>query len=403
MSATLTRNDIESQKVQCAICGEKHLFLPTHLEEAHNLTTQEYLTQFPGSPTVSELLLEIEKNSQPNGNRKAAKALQDLILDMSGIKLAVWSSIPESVCLPMPDHYRFPKYGKLAEAIVRAVKALAMRRHTWISCEPGAGKDAFVHFFSAALRRPALCITIDPNCDLETYMYVRSFGPDGKGGTKTFWELGKLYKAITEGYKCPMTGKVYPYIVLLSDFDRASKVQAEKLRLIMDSIKGRVMTPDGRAMPIVPGTMVVATANSQGGGDTTGRCISARPIDSSMMNRFKRKVMFHLMDWRDEKEIVKAKFPSLIEACPKAIDIIGDVTKSMRKAIANEDIFCEFSHRDVCNWAESAVDQLELEPHKGTKGLMSETAFDWIDGLPDEETRIEAKRIVDHSVNDDLL
>ena len=401
--STLTTQELNASKVQCAICGERHLYLPTHLEEAHGITTAEYLAQYPGSPTVSDILLDVEKNSQPSGNRKAATALADLKLNLKGMELDVWHNIPQNQCLDMPDHYRLPRFGKLAEAVQRAVRNLACRRHTWISCMPGAGKDAFVHYFSAALRRPAKCWTIDPGTDLETFMYSKSLRPDGQGNTETYWELGELYLALTEGYLCPVTGKRYPYIILLSDFDRASKVQAEKLRLILDSIKGRVMTPDGRAYPIVPGTVVVATANSQGGGDTTGRCISSRPVDSSLMNRFKRKVLFHLMEWKDEKEIVRSKFPLMIEKCPKSLDIIGDVTKSMRKAIENEDMHCEFSHRDVCNWAEAAEDRLTLQPELGNSKLMSESAFEWIDGLPDEETRIEAKRIVDHSVNDDLL
>ena len=40
-------------------------------------------------------------------------------------------------------------------------------------------------------------------------------------------------------------------IVLLSDFDRATKAQVETLRLILDSISGRVMSPDGRAVPVI--------------------------------------------------------------------------------------------------------------------------------------------------------
>tara|TARA_B100000212_G_scaffold237028_1_gene180372 strand:- start:394 stop:1179 length:786 start_codon:yes stop_codon:yes gene_type:complete len=236
-------------------------------------------------------------------------------------------------------------------------------------------------------------LTIDPSLDIDSWMFEKDFGPGKDGQAETFYTYGKLFKALTEGYT-DANGDVHPYIVLLSDFDRATKAQVEKLRLILDSIQGRVMGPNGDAVPVIPGTTIVATANSQGGGDETGRCISARPVDSSIMNRFERKVIFSPMSWKDEGEIIKSKFPTLFEHDASALDAIGLSTKALRKAIEDGELYAEFSHRDVCNWCSAAVDRLQLRPNK-TANLLQVAAQGWIQGLPDRETRLEAGRIID--------
>lgn len=389
----LTPETVEAAKVECAICGHKALHLGTHLEEAHGLTEEQYGKQYPNAPIVSDLVLKVEAQLSPNINRRKAKDADSLQVALAGLKLPVWSDVEADACLPLPHNYRLPRFGKLAQSVALLVEYMAMHRSCWISGPPGTGKDAVVHAVSALLRRPALMLNIDPSLDIDSWMYEKDFGPDeATGKPTTFYTYGKLWKALTEGYTTS-TGEVKPYIVLLSDFDRATKAQVEKLRLILDTIQGRVMGPDGRAVPVIPGTTVIATANSQGGGDETGRCISARPVDSSIMNRFERKVIFSPMSWKDEGEIIKSKFPALFDHDPSALDAIGHSTKALRKSIEDGAIYMEFSHRDVCNWCSAAVDRLTLRPNK-TSNLLAVAAEAWIMGLADSETRTEAKRIV---------
>jgi len=390
----LTQKQIDAANITCAICGHKDLSLADHLTEAHNMSVAEYQVAHKGKPVISNLLLEIESATQPKVTRRAGKDLDELSVAFAGLDLDVWHDVPASACLPMPANYRLPKYGTLGKDISRAALYTASRFHEWISGTPGTGKDAFIHAFSAMLRRPALMITIAPGMDLESYLYTRSFAPDEDGNVQTFWEYGQLWKALTEGY-VTADGTVRPYIVLLSDADRATKAQIETLRLMLDSIEGRVMSPDGEAVTVVPGTQFVATANSQGGGDTTGRCISARAIDSSIMNRFNTKVIFHGMSWKDEVEVMRSKFPVLFGKHPDALDTIGACTKALRSCIDKGELYMEFSHRDVCNWASVCEAQLKWRPNAKTDRLLQDSARSWIDGLPDEETRMEATRVID--------
>ena len=376
------------------IDGHFDLSLIDHLIEVHGMTVEEYQTKYPGQPVVSNLLLEIEQATQPKVTRRAGKELTDLSVAFAGMDLDVWSDVPAEVCLPEPQNYRLPKYGQLGKDVAQACLYAAERFPMWISGAPGTGKDAFVHAFSAMLRRPALMITIAPGMDLESYLYTRSFAPDEDGNVQTFWEYGELWKALTQGYTTE-DGNVRPYIVLLSDFDRATKAQVEVLRLILDTIEGRVMSPEGKAVPVVPGTQIIATANSQGQGDTSGRCISARAVDSSIMDRFDTAVLFHSMSWKDESEVMRNKFGKLFTKAPDALDTIGACTKALRSCIDKGDLYMEFSHRTVCAWARVAEAQLKWKPNAKIDTLLKDAARAWIDKLGDEETRMEAKRVID--------
>ena len=390
----LTAEQVEAAMITCVIDGYKDLSLIDHLSEVHGMTVEEYQAAHPGQPVVSNLLLEIEQATKPKVTRRAGKELQDLSVAFAGLELDVWHDVPAEVCLPHPPNYRLPKFGQLGKDVAQASLYAAMRAPIWISGQPGTGKDAFVHALSATLRRPALMITIAPGMDLESYLYSRSFAPDADGNVQTFWEYGELWKALTEGYVTE-SGEVRPYIILLSDFDRATKAQVETLRLILDSISGRVMSPDGKAVPVVKGTQIIATANSQGQGDTTGRCISARAVDSSIMDRFETAVLFHPMSWKDESEILRGKFPTLFGTMPEALDTMGACTKALRSCIAQNSLYMEFSHRTVCGWAKVAEATLKWRPKTKPEKVLVDAARAWIDKLGDEETRMEARRVID--------
>ncbi len=390
----LTPKQIKAASIKCAVCGHEDLSLIDHVSETHGLTVEQYQADHAGQPLVSNLLLEIEAATQPKVTRRAGKALEDLTVNWCGMDLDVWHDVPASVCLPTPTHYRLPKYGQLGQDIQAASLYMAERLPIWISGPPGTGKDAKVHAYSAMLRRPAIMLTIAPGMDLESYLYTRSFAPDEDGNVQTFWEYGALWNALTEGYVTE-SGTVRPYIVLLSDFDRATKAQVEVLRLILDTIEGRVMSPDGVATPVIPGTQIIATANSQGQGDTSGRCISARAVDSSIMDRFDTAVLFHSMSWRDESEVLRNKFPKLFTKVPEALDTIGACTKALRACIDKGDLYMEFSHRTICAWARVAEAKLKWKPNTKPEDLLKDAARAWIDKLGDEETRMEAKRVID--------
>lgn len=230
---------------------------------------------------------------------------------------------------------------------------------------------------------PTVIRQTKPGTDIESWFFSRGFNEAG-----TFWEEGTVLKALRDGYICE-DGTVVPYLLLISDFDRADREQAEHLRLVTDSIQGRVDGPAGITYRVLPGTRIVATGNTAGAGDDRGRMISANPIDASLLDRFERKFQFHWMDWADEETIVKAKFPVLTQRCPEIFGKVGNITNVLRKAILDGELYAEFSHRGVCAILGHSQDILMSRAYssRNMKNLLKLGVRAWIDGLPDQENR----------------
>lgn len=374
---------------KCRICGFEAHWLGDHLAEVHGISVDEYLEKFPGSPTASQRLVDAFNDEGKNVRRSLPPADTDLRVDIAGFPVPVNPDVAEDACLPLPPAYRFPKNGDLSVDITEAAISILRGRHVYIHGLPGTGKDALIHAVSYMLRRPCLIKQVTPTTDVEAWLYVRSF--DEKG---TRYETHELFHAITEGYKCPRTGRTLPYVILITDVDRGTKSQLEFLRLLLDSISGRVQGPGGKVYPVFPGTQFVFTANTSGGGDTRGRMVSANVIDGSILDRFERKFQFHWMEWDDEEPIVKSKFPLLYERCPGAFTQVGKATASLRDAIHKEKLYAEFSHRAVCSWLGHMEDIVAMTG-KVPKDLVKRGARAFLDGMPDEHTRLEAERLID--------
>jgi len=351
------------------------------------MTLDDYMVQNAFSPTCSAALAAEWDRSKKNVVRKAPDG-NSLKITFAGVEFPVFTDVPEDACLPLPACYRVPVNGSLAADVEAVAISVRKARSVWVWGAPGTGKDAFFSALCAMTRRPSLLFQVIQGADLQAWRFVRSFDTNG-----TTWEEGLLLKALRDGYTTK-TGKKLPYLIVLSDFDRANRQQAEELRQILDSIQGRISGPDGTNYPVLPGTIIVATANSSGAGDNTGRCVSANPIDVSILDRFERKYRFHQMDWKDEEPVVRNKFPVLIQKVPGILDSIGKAIGALRDAVDKEELYAEISHRTVCAWVGAAQDIVELTG-KVPPNLLKRAARVFLDGLPDDDTRENAKRVMD--------
>jgi MoxR-like ATPase len=379
-----------SQDIECKECGyTKKDFLGDHLLEVHQMTAREYLDKYPGAPTASKRLIDRFNSENKNPRRALPPKPEDLTISFAGIKFPINTEVPKEACLPMPAHYRVPRFGGLGEDIQHAAVALRFQRSIYVWGLPGSGKDALFHAWSAMTRTPAIIRQVKPGVDIESWFFSRGF--DEKG---TRWEEGKALQALRDGY-ITADGTRIPYMMLVTDFDRADRAQAEHLRLITDSIQGRIDGPAGMIYKVLPGTIITATANTAGAGDNRGRMISANPLDASLMDRFERKFNFRWMDWRDEVEIIRVKFPVLTQRVPSIFVKMGLVTKALREAVLNGDLYGEFSHRALCSILGHAGDMLACTKRQIPKNLLRLASRAWLDGLPDEENRDIARKIMD--------
>lgn len=381
-------DDLATNLPRCRLCGHQDYFLAEHLAEAHTLTVDDYLAAYPGAPTMSAELLKMEGERKPVARRAHPPEDTNLRVQIRTFKVQVNSDVPEEACLPLPPKYRFPTKGDLALDIQEALISILMGRHTYIYGMPGSGKDALVHAVSYLTRRPCIMRQVDPNTDVESWLYTRDFDAQG-----TRWTEGELFCALRDGF-LTASGRRIPYTILITDFDRATKSQAEFLRMILDSISGRVRGPGGHLHNVFPGTQIIVSANTAGGGDARGRMVSANVIDASILDRFERKFQFHWMQWEDEGPICEEKFPLLKERCPDIFKQVGNATGSLREAIHKNALYAEFSHRAVCAWLGHAED-IVVMTGEVPKDLPRRAARAVLDGMPDDETRLAADRLID--------
>ena len=384
----------------CSICqASVKDWLGTHLMQTHGVTVAQYEGLYPGHETVSP---RVEAKVAPPANirREAPATASKLTVAFSGrgMTFPVNVGVPEDICLPEPEHYQIPSHGDLGRDVAFALVGLQRGRSMFIHGPPGTGKDALFHYWSAKTRTPGIIKQVIPGTDIESWYFSRSFNESG-----TSWEEGDVLRAIRDGYLTE-DGTRVPYILLLSDLDRSQKDQAEYMRLIIDSIAGRVQGPAGKTYNVLPGTRIVATANTAGGGDSTGRMVSSNPIDGSILNRFNYKLQFHQMDWKDEELIAKAKFPTLVAQVPALFEALGRATTVMRSAIAMQTVYGEFSHRDVCHILMAADDLLSnTTSDKAKASLLKQAIRVWLDGLPDEDTRKAAVNILDPHIKGGMV
>ncbi len=271
-----------------------------------------------------------------------------------GLPLSVKEGVPAEACLPEPEKgYHPPSCGAAADVTRFLTVGLEAGMNTFLYGPPGSGKDAFVHAYSARTRTPALKCQIVSGTDTHAWLWSRSL----KGGD-THWEEGELLKLVRDGY-LSSTGERIPGLVLLSDFDRADDDQIETFRLMLDTIgSGRIPLPQGGSVPVFPGTMFVATANTVGSGDTTGRYVSANVIDASILNRFPVVREMPYMAWEDEQIPLINQFPKIAEVAGFLPGIktsegwtgLGAVVKILRSMIAEGKAYGEFTFRDLSNW-----------------------------------------------------
>lgn len=388
-----------SNALTCRVCGHiENDWLGNHLVEVHQMSLDQYEAQFPGEDVASKRLMARRDQALGNVRREHPPAPDTLVVTFAGLDFPVNVDVPADACLPEPPEYQVPKYGDLGKDIANALVGLLRRRSLYIWGLPGSGKDALFHAWSARTRTPAIIKQVIPGSDIEAWFFSRGFNEAG-----TEWEEGDVLRALRDGYLTE-TGQRVPYMLLCSDLDRADRSQAEYLRLITDSIQGRISGPTGAVYRVLPGTYIVATANTAGSGDSRGRCISANPLDASILDRFDRKFEFHWMDWKDEGPIVQAKFPVLVERAPWVFPAMGRATKALREAIRNDDLYAEFSHRGLCSILEHAEDLLICSGQRKVPGaLLKRAARAWLDGLPDEDTRKEARNLMDPHIRGGMV
>lgn len=389
----------------CAECGHSAHWLGEHVVTEHGMSHEAYLAKHPGA-----LLASKDTSEKAHASSPAPRAPTSIKMDIGGVKFPVHLNVPQEASAPMPPHYRLPQHGDLANTIEDALLVLAdINPVVFFFGRGGTGKDAFPEFVSYVTRQPYAEYTIQPDADIEAWFFSRTFDNES-----AYWEEGPLLKQLRDGYQPPDGGKPVPYLIKFTDTDRATPRQAEHLRPILGSSRRWVQGPQGKQFPVLEGTKVVMTGNTNGAGDITGRFVSARAQDSTLIERYHAFFEFSYMEWEDEVEIVRSKFPRFVRECEaaeimvngakKTVNMLEEVGKSVtriRQDIAADKLYTDFSHRHLCWWlmhAERRINHRGVEPD-----LLSRSAQVWLSRIGDRRTRMEVEKTLDALITGGVL
>lgn len=363
--------------VKCRECGKVVAqFLPTHLGEAHGMHVDDYLAKHPGAPTISLALhAKLGGRLDPSKDRPGLVAGgPPATVPVVGIKHRVYLGVPPEACLPLPKHYKPPVQGQAGVAMFHLSLSMRDEPAIYVHGPPGTGKDAAFHYISCATQRPTLVVPIAPRVDLRPWISSRNFE-----GEKIVWEDGPLTKAVRDGYGPQRV----PYLVLFTDIDRAEPDQLEPLRMMLDSILGRIVTLDGKTERVLAGTQFAATANTAGDGEGSMLNVTAKAQDASLLDRFTVKLR-----WFDPE--LDEVFPTIMEAFPDLAQggffpLFRKSMDSLRKSA--QSTMTVFSMRDafaVCRHARRLVQTALWNPEEDVKLTLGALRI-WFGGLSDDK------------------
>lgn len=391
--------DVTLEKVKCAACAnagiEAHFhFLGDHLRRVHGKTISEYKEVFPGAPVVSNKLWEEYQSSTEGVQRMGTERYANLV--QVGKILLERQEGEVDYTFPRPDQYVYPKDGDLASRVERVARAFKYRRNTFIYGPAGSGKSAIVRALCHDLNLEASHYPMREGLDTELYIGQMVVEIDEDTGLNvTRYKKGKLLQDL-EG-RVGKDGIRRGVVILLDDVDRAPAAYHEVLRHCLEDNAQNIFVPElGINIHLHPDTMIIATANSAGRGDTTGYYSSVEEMDESILDRFQRVVEFTFMPASQEVEILNRKFPYVAKNAPdKAWGQIMDVAQIMRNMVSAGEIFASFSHRRIVQWLMSLEELIRENEGVFEHYMLRESAQDWIEWLDDTTRHAVVSRALD--------
>ena len=380
-------------KVKCKCCEDNGVtasfhFLHDHLRDVHSMTVSEYLDRYgQDTPVVSNSVWEDFQNKSKKFQvaRKGTERFANIVR-VGRIQMER-NAGDVDYTFPRPDHYIYPETGDAAKRVERVARAFKYRRNTFIYGPAGSGKSAIVRALCHDLNLEASHYPMREGLDTELYIGQMSVVIDEESGLNvTRFEKGKLLQDL-EG-RVGKDGVRRGVVILLDDVDRAPATYHEVLRHCLEDNARNIFVPElGVNIHLHPDTMIIATANSAGRGDTTGYYSSVEEMDESILDRFQRVVEFTFMERSQEIQILKRKFPRVLEKGGEdPFDCIMQVSDIMRSMVSSGEIFASFSHRRIVQWLMSLDELIEENGETYNHELLRESAQDWLEWM-DETTR----------------
>ena len=198
--------------------------------------------------------------------------------------------------------------------------------------QPGTGKTEGIKQMCCDTRWPMT--RFNGNQDVTMATFVGCY--EARGG-ETVWIDGAVTRAMKEGH-----------VLILDEVDHMPSECSSVLHAIMEPGGELVITDNGgEIVKPHPNFRIVATSNTAGFGDESGRHPAAQVQDAAFLSRF--GAVFHV-DWMlPENEIDLIRATSGLDE--KTAEKIVKVANDTRRAVANDEMLYPMTLRQTLGWA----------------------------------------------------
>lgn len=298
---------------------------------------------------------------------------------------------------PMPEGYRLPQKGAAGKAALRVWSAIKAGRSVYLYGEAGTGKSALIRALCALSRKEASHYAMRESLDPESYLGRTVIRNEG-GASVTSFQKGPLLLDL-EG-RVGLDGIRRPVVILLDDMDRAPAEYVEILRHVLEDNARNVFVPElGTAIDVFPGTVIVATANSAGRGDSSALYASVQVLDDSVLDRFQAFVKAHWLS-REEELLALKEMHTVFQE--DELNRVLDVAEGLREAARRGDVQGNFSMRRLKLWLHAATELWEDPDNQYANRNIAllHGAEDWLDRLEDETELLLATDVLKAALGD---
>jgi len=209
--------------------------------------------------------------------------------------IPVWSWDSSHPDVPEPDE----DYEFQPQLLLNVLTALVTNQRLWMYGDTGCGKTTLIEQAMARLSYPVIRVNMDSEVTRMDFIGKPDIVVKGGHPVTEFTE-GVLPRAMQ-----------MPCVLLVDEIDY---IQADVAYLFQPVLEGRNLTlleDNGRVVQPHPGFRIMATGNTQGNGDDTGRYQGAKPQSAAFLDRFTLWCKANYMKQAQVERLLSTKYPGL--------------------------------------------------------------------------------------------
>lgn len=229
-----------------------------------------------------------------------------------------------------------PNYQFQPDQLLKVLLAIVTNQRAWLYGDTGCGKTTVIEQAAARMNYPVIRVNFDSEVTRMDLIGAKDIVVSGGHPVTEFTE-GVLPSAMQQ-----------PCLFLADELDF---IRADVAYVFQRALEGNGLTiPEdgGRIVHPHPGFRIIATANTQGQGDESGRYQGAKPQSAAFLDRFTIWIGCEYMTADQVKELISRKFPSIDS---KIVQQLSGYAREHWTAFKNGQVLTALSPRGLLSCA----------------------------------------------------